>query len=55
MDATAEGDKTIRYKNQCLTPSMIYRTDVENNANEDTKIYIGLAERSFKERFRNHK
>ena len=55
MDATAEQDKIIRYKNQCLTPSMIYRTNVENNANEDTKIYIGLAERSFKERFQKHK
>ena len=42
-------------QNQCLTPSIIYQADVENNANKGTKIYFGLEETSFKERFRNHK
>ena len=41
-------------QNQCLTPNLIYRAYVENNANKGTKIYFGLAETSFKERFRNH-
>ena len=41
-------------QNQCLTPNLIYRADVENNANKDTKIYFGLAETSFKPRFANH-
>ena len=35
-------------QNQCLTPNLIYRADVENNANKGTKIYFGLAETSFK-------
>ena len=29
-------------------PSLIYRADVENDANKGTKIYFGLAETSFK-------
>ena len=41
-------------QNQCLTPSLIYRVDIENNANKGTKIYFGLAETSFKARFPNH-
>ena len=40
-------------QNQCLTPNLIYRAYVENNANKGTKIYFGLVETSFKERFRN--
>ena len=41
-------------QNQCYTPSIIYQADVENNANKGTKIYSGLPETSFKQRFRNH-
>ena len=41
-------------RNQCLTPNLIYRADVENNANKGTKIYFGLSETSFKVRFTNH-
>ena len=44
-------------QNQCLTPSAISRDDVENNknkgTNKGTKIYFGLAETLFKQRFRN--
>ena len=40
-------------KNKCLTPNLIYRADVENNANKGTKIYFGLAKTSFKVRFAN--
>ena len=35
-------------QNHCLMPSLIYRADVENDANKGTKIYFGLAETSFK-------
>ena len=41
-------------QNQCLTPNEIYQSDVENNKNKGIKIYFGLAETFFKERFRNH-
>ena len=41
-------------QNQCLTPNLIYRADVESNAIKGTKIYFGLAETSFKARFANH-
>ena len=41
-------------QNQCLTPNLIYRADVENSANKGTKIYFDLAKTSFKARFANH-
>ena len=44
-------------QNQCLTPNVISRDDVENNknkgTNKGTKIYFCLAETLFKQRFRN--
>ena len=50
-----------RKKNSCplngesLTPKVIYRADVTNDANSDQKFYFGLAETAFKERYNNHK
>ena len=41
-------------ENKCLTKKVIYKAQVKNNKNEDTKIYIGLSENSFKERYWNH-
>ena len=35
-------------QNQCLTPNLIYRADLENNSNKGTKIYFVLAEAFFK-------
>ena len=40
---------------ECLTPNVIYRADVTNEANNDQKFYFGLAETNFKERYNNHK
>ena len=40
---------------ECLTPKVIYRADVTNEANKDQKFYFGLAETTFKERYNNHK
>ena len=40
---------------ECLTPKVIYRADVTNEANNDQKFYFGLAETTFKERYNNHK
>ena len=41
-------------QNQCLTPKIIYRADVENDTNSETKFYFGLAETPFKDQFGNH-
>ena len=38
-----------------LTPKVIYRADVTNEANNDQKFYFGLAETTFKERYNYHK
>ena len=46
--------KDCPLQNQCLTPNIIYRTDVHCEANKDHKFYFGLAQTPFKERFRNH-
>ena len=41
-------------QNQRLTPKIIYRADVENGTNSETKFYFELTETPFKERFGNH-
>ena len=37
----------------CLTPKIIYRADVSNDANNNKKFYFGLADTSFKESYTN--
>ena len=39
---------------ECQTPSVIYRADVINDSNDEEKFYFGLADTTFKERYRNH-
>ena len=39
---------------QCLTPKIIYREDVENDINSETKFCFGLTETPVKERFGSH-
>ena len=41
-------------QNQCQTPNLKYRSDVENEVNNE-KMYFGFVATTFKERFRNHK
>ena len=41
-------------QNQCLTPKIIYRAEVENDINSETKFYFALTETPFKERFGNY-
>ena len=49
-----------RVKNQCplnggcQTPSVMYRADMANDSNYEEKFYFGLADTTFKERYRNH-
>ena len=46
---------TCSLRNQFETSSLIYRAYVENEVNDETKIYFGLAATTLKERFGNHK
>ena len=39
---------------QCQTPSVIYSADVVDDSNDGEKFYFGLADTTFKERYRNH-
>ena len=39
---------------ECQTPSVIYRADVDNDCNDEEKFYFGLADTTFKERYRNY-
>ena len=39
---------------ECQTSSVIYRTDLVNDYNDEEKLYFGLADTTFKERYRNH-
>ena len=45
---------TCSLQNQCQTSNLIYQTDVQNEVDNDKKIYFGLATTTFKERFRDH-
>ena len=42
-------------QNQCQTPNLIYQADVENELNDEKKIYFGLAATTFKERSGNYR
>ena len=46
---------TCPFQNQCQTRNLIYRVDVENEVNDEKKIYFRPAATTFKERFGNHK
>ena len=40
--------------NKCLTPKVVYKAEITTEVNQEKKIYIGLTETTFKERYRNH-
>ena len=40
---------------KCLTSQLIYQADVTNNLGDKYKYYLGLADKTFKERYTNHK
>ena len=42
-------------QNKCLTPKIVYRSDVKNLTNDEKKFYLGVTETPFKERFGNHR
>ena len=39
---------------ECQTPLVIHRADVDIDFNNKEKFYFGLADTTFKERYRNH-
>ena len=41
-------------QNKCLTPKIVYRSDVKNLTNDEKKFYLGVTETPFKESFGNH-
>ena len=47
------GKNTCPLENKCLTPKIIYQADVTNDTDDTYKYYLGLAETSFKDRYRN--
>ena len=40
--------------NKCLTLQIVYQDDVTNDTDDTSKYYLGLAETSFKDRYRNY-
>ena len=54
MDAIVETKSNYLLEEKCLTPKVIYQADVTNDVDDKYKLYYGLTESSFKERFRNH-
>ena len=46
--------KSCPLQNQSLTPKVIYEATVVNNSHEETRVYFGASDTTFKERFRNH-
>ena len=54
-EITKYGCNSCPLQNQCQTPNLIYRAHVENEINNETKIYFGMAAITFEERFQNHK
>ena len=53
-DCNCRTKESCPLQNQCLTPKIVYRADIENDTNNETKFYFGLTETPFKDRFRNH-
>ena len=42
------------FNGECHTSSVKHRADVVNDSNDEEKFYFGLADTTFKERYRNH-
>ena len=40
--------------NKCLTSNIVYQADIINNVDDERRVYLGLSETPFKDRYRNH-
>ena len=41
-------------QSKCVTPNIVYEADITNNVDDERRVYLGLSETPFKDRFRNH-
>ena len=41
-------------QNKYLTPNIVYQADITNDVDEERRVYLGLSETPFKDRYRNH-
>ena len=41
-------------QNKCLTPNIVYQADITNIVDDKGRVYPGLSETPFKDRYRNH-
>ena len=41
-------------QNKCLTPNIVYQTDITNNVDDERRVYLGLSATHLKDRYRNH-
>ena len=41
-------------QNKCLTPNIVYQSDITNNVDDERRVYLGLSETPFKNRYHNH-
>ena len=54
-DCNCRDRDSCRMTSQCLTPQIVYCADVSFNKDNETKFYYPLTEKSFNERYYNHK
>ena len=52
--ATARKKTFVPLNGECQSNNIIYNTEVENTSRNETKVYIGLTEHPFKQRYSNH-
>ena len=41
-------------QNKCLTPNIVYQADIANNVDDERRVYLGLSETPFKDKYRDH-
>ena len=41
-------------QNQCFIPNIVYQADFSNNLDNEKRVYLGVSETPFKERYGNH-
>ena len=41
-------------QNKCLKPNIVYQSGVTNNVDGEGRVYLGLSETPFKNRYHNH-
>ena len=41
-------------QNKCVTPNIAYQAGITSNVDDERRVYLGLSETPFKDRYRNH-